>query len=169
MGCGVGSIAVPSGPTTPTLCTSSRASSFKLTLNVGVGKSQARMDINQLSENIGLHCYRGPFLAYIGCDYIVCSFFGVGKVKWWEKFLAQKEDSGLDEAFRILSSAPSDVTLLEVEVIVRFTLMAYGCHDLFSIPTLGITQSSLPPSRVALSYAHQESYLRFRPHLGERR
>ena len=133
--------------------------SLKLMLNFGVGKSATVINLNLLSKAVGLHHCRGVlfFHYFTGCDY-TSSFFDVGKVKWWDQYLLQKQEDGVDEVFRELSSAPSKVTSAQEEVIVKFTLKVYGCQDLTSLPNArldtlihhcSISFRSLPPSHGA--------------------
>ena len=86
--------------------------SFKLILKSG-SDGKDIFNINNICTKFGEPRCRGLlfFHAFTGCDY-TSSFFGIGKTRWFDVL---KEDSTIDEAFKDLSTSPSEVTESELK------------------------------------------------------
>ena len=118
-------------------------------------------NINHIGDCIGLERCRGLLFAYSlsGCDFTP-SFFGVGKLKFFDLYISNSLTEEDLKVFKDLSSGPTTMTDKQFNRIVKFTLAAYRTKgaatcDLETARIQGILVDSfrqLPPTRSALYY-----------------
>jgi len=110
-----------------------------------------------MATNYGLSSCKGLLFyhSFSGCDYTP-SFFGIGKVRFWDLLFSDSDK--YRDVFNSLSTAPTEVTDEQMEVLEHYVLSAYrSTADSLNLAWLDcITHlytekfRSLPPSKGAL-------------------